>query len=80
MRFSDIIFPLSLAIATVSASVIDRRLASTLQNGRGDAQKLYEQLQGPTASSNCMDGETTWVSDQLAQCAGDKFVVNEEGT
>jgi hypothetical protein len=33
MRFSDIVFPLSLAFATVSAGVVDSQVA-TLQNER----------------------------------------------
>ena len=75
MRFSDIIFPLSLAIATVSAGVVNRSADSTLQDGR-DAQKLNQQwqFQGLTVSSKCMTGETTCVNGHLAQCVGDKFV------
>jgi hypothetical protein len=77
MRFADIIFPLSLAVAAVSAGVVDRRVASALQNGRGDAQKLIHRL---TVSSKCMAGETACVSGQPAQCVGNEFVVNRQGT
>jgi hypothetical protein len=79
MRFSVIISLLSLAVATVSAAVVDRRVASTLQNGR-DAHNLNQQFQGLSTSSKCMAGETACVSGQLAQCIGDKFVVNEQET
>jgi len=72
MRFSDVIFPLSLTVATVSAGVVDRRAAFTLQNGL-DAQKLNQQFQTLTASSTCTSGETACVNGQLAQCAGNKF-------
>ena len=41
MRFSNVIFPLSLTVATVSAGVVNRRAAFTLQNGL-DAQKLNQ--------------------------------------
>ena len=73
MRFPDIIFSLSLAIATVSAGVVNRSADSTLQDGR-DAQRLNQQFQGLTVSSKCMAGETKCVNGRLAQCVGDKFV------
>jgi hypothetical protein len=75
MRFSDVIFPLSLAVATVSAGVVNRRAAFTLQNGQ-DAQKLNQQFQGLTASSTCTAGETACVQGQLAQCVGNQFVLS----
>ena len=73
MRFSDIIFPLSFAIATVSAGVVNRSADSTLQDGR-DAQRLNQQFQGLTVSSKCLIGETICVNGRLSQCVGDKFV------
>jgi hypothetical protein len=81
MLFSDIIFPLSLAVATVSAGVVDCRATFTLpgQNVH-DAQQLNQQFQGLTASSKCMTGETVHISDQLAQCVGDTSVINNKGT
>ena len=72
MRFSDVILPLSLTVATVSAGVVNRRVAFTLQNGL-DAQKLNQQFQGLTASSTCTSGETACVNGQLAQCVGGQF-------
>ena len=72
MRFSNIIFPLTLAIATVSASVVNRSAGSTLQDGH-DAQKLNQQFQGLTVSSKCMTGETACVNGHLEQCVSDKF-------
>ncbi|KAN0127995.1 hypothetical protein V8E53_014172, partial [Lactarius tabidus] len=79
MRFSDIIFLLSLSIATVSAAAVDRRVASTLQNGR-DVQNLNQKFQGLSAISKCIASETGCVSGQLAQCVGDKFVVDKHET
>lgn len=74
MRFSDVIFPFSLAVATVSAGVVDRRAAFTLQNGL-DAQALNQKFQGLTASSACTTDETACVSGQLAKCVDGKFVL-----
>ena len=73
MRFSDIIFPPSLAIAIVSAGVVNRSADSTLQDGR-DAQGLNQQFQGLTVSSKCIPGETKCVNGHLAQCVSDKFM------
>ena len=75
MRFSAVIFPLSLAVATASAGVVNRRAAFTLQNGL-DAQKLNQQFQGLTASSTCTSGQTACVQGQLAQCVGGKFALS----
>jgi hypothetical protein len=75
MRFSDVIFPLSLTIATVSAGVVDRSADFTLQDGL-DAQELNRQFQGLNTSSECMTGETACVNDQLAQCVGNKFILS----
>ena len=72
MRFSNVIFPLSLTVVTVSAGVVNRRAAFTLQNGL-DAQKLNQKFQGLSASSTCTSGETACVNGQLAQCVGNKF-------
>jgi hypothetical protein len=76
MRFSVIISLLSLAVATVSAAVVDRLVASTFQNGQNPNQNF----QGLSTSSKCMAGETAGVSGQLAQCVGGKFVANEQET
>jgi hypothetical protein len=72
MRFSDIVFPLSLAFATVSAGVVDSQVA-TLQNERSTT------IPRVTASYKCMTGETACINGQLAQCVGDKFVINRQG-
>ncbi|KAN0129628.1 hypothetical protein V8E53_012624 [Lactarius tabidus] len=32
-----------------------------------------------TASYKCMTGETACINGQLAQCVGDKFVINRQG-
>ncbi|KAH9019136.1 hypothetical protein EDB85DRAFT_2009654 [Lactarius pseudohatsudake] len=74
MRFSDVIFPLSLAITTVSAGVVNRRAAFTLQNGL-DAQGLNRKFQSLTPDSSCTDGENACVNGQLGQCVGGKFVL-----
>ncbi|KAN0129629.1 hypothetical protein V8E53_012625 [Lactarius tabidus] len=79
MRFSDIVFPLSLAFATVSAGVVDQRVAATLQNERGGLQ-LNERFQGPTVSSKCMTSETACINGQPVQCVGDEFVIDSQGT
>jgi hypothetical protein len=79
MRFSDIVFPLSLAFATVSAGVVDQRVAATLQNERGGLQ-LNERFQGPTVSSKCMASETACINGQPVQCVGDEFVIDSQGT
>ena len=75
MRFSAVIFPLTLTAATVSAGVVDRRAAFTLQNAL-DAQVLNQQYQGLTISSICTSGETACINGQLAQCVGDEFVLS----
>src|ERR1700735_4484234 len=75
MRFSDIIFPLSLTIGTVSAGVVNRRAAFTLQNGL-DAQALNSQFQGMTANSACTAGQTACINGQFAQCVGNTFVLS----
>jgi len=75
MRFSDIIFPLSLTVATVSAGVVNRRAAFTHQNGL-DAQALNRKFQDLTASSACTTGETACVNGQLAQCVGNTFALS----
>lgn len=67
MRFSDIVFPLSLAVTTVSAGVVDRQSATTFQNEL-------------TASPKCTTGATACINGQLAQCVGDKFVIDKQGT
>jgi hypothetical protein len=67
MRFSGILFALSLAIATVSAGVVDRRVAAMPQNERDGAQELNQQ---------CMTGTTTCINGQIAQCSGEKFVLS----
>ncbi|KAH8984055.1 hypothetical protein EDB92DRAFT_1803417 [Lactarius akahatsu] len=74
MRFSDVIFPLSLAFTTVSAGVVNRRAAFTLQNGL-DAQTLNRKFQSLTPDSSCTDGESACVNGQLGQCVGGKFVL-----
>src|SRR6266702_1843456 len=74
MRYSDVIFPLSLAVATVSAGVVDRRAAFTLQNGL-DAQDLNRKFESLTPGSACTEGESACVNGQLAQCASGKFVL-----
>ncbi|KAH9038264.1 hypothetical protein EDB84DRAFT_1560385 [Lactarius hengduanensis] len=74
MRFSDVIFPLSLAVTTVSAGVVNRRAAFTLQNGL-DAQALNRKFQSLTPDSSCTDGENACVNGQLGQCVGGKFVL-----
>jgi len=75
MRFSDIIFPLSLSVAMVSAGVVNRRAAFTLQNGL-DAQALNSKFQNLTASSACTAGESACINGQLAQCVGDTFALS----
>ncbi|KAI9445995.1 hypothetical protein H4582DRAFT_1804154 [Lactarius indigo] len=74
MRFSDIILPLSLAVTTVSAGVVNRRAAFTLQNGL-DAQALNKKFESLTPDSSCTDGETACVKGQLGQCVGGKFAL-----
>ena len=78
MRFSDVIFPLSLTVATVSAGVtggMNRRAAFTLKNGQ-EAQALNRQFQTLTASSSCTTGETACVGGKLAQCVGGTFSIS----
>ncbi|KAH9038267.1 hypothetical protein EDB84DRAFT_1096203 [Lactarius hengduanensis] len=75
MRFSDVIFPLSLACTMVSAGVVNRRAAFTLQNGL-DAQALNLKFQSLTPDSSCTDGESACVNGQLGQCAGGKFLIS----
>ncbi|KAI9450719.1 hypothetical protein BJY52DRAFT_1125753 [Lactarius psammicola] len=74
MRFSNIIFPLSFTVATVSAGVVNRRAAFTLQNGL-DAQALNRKFESLIPSSACTDGETACVNGQLAQCASGRFAL-----
>ncbi|KAI0253537.1 hypothetical protein BJV78DRAFT_1192695 [Lactifluus subvellereus] len=74
MRFSDLVFSVSLA-AAVSAGVVDRRAAFTLQNGK-DAQALNRKFQSLTANSPCTNGEQACVKGQLAQCIGSKFALS----
>jgi len=76
MRFSPVIFPLSFAVATVSAGTIDRRAVFTLDNGKA-AQALNRKFQGLTADSPCSSGETACVGSQLAQCVGGKFALSQ---
>ena len=75
MRFSAVIFPFALTVVSVSAGVIDRRAAFTLQNAL-DAQELNQQFQGLTASSTCTSGENACINGQLGQCVGDKFFLS----
>ncbi|KAH9019133.1 hypothetical protein EDB85DRAFT_584607 [Lactarius pseudohatsudake] len=75
MRFSDVIFLLSLAFTMVSAGVVNRRAAFTLQNGL-DAQALNRKFQSLTPDSSCTDGESACVNGQLGQCAGGKFLIS----
>ena len=50
--FSEIIFQLSLAVPTVSANIVDRRMVATLQNERGGAQQLnHRRRPAPTPSA-----------------------------
>jgi len=71
MRFSALVFSISFA-AAVSASVVDRRAAFTLQNGQ-EAQALNKKFQSLTANSPCTAGEEACVQGKLAQCVGNKF-------
>jgi hypothetical protein len=71
MRFSVLAFSISFA-AVVSAGVIDRRAAFTLQNGQ-EAQALNKQFQSLTADSPCTAGQQACIQGQLAQCVGNKF-------
>jgi hypothetical protein len=74
MRFSDLVFSISLA-AAVSASPMDRRAAFTLKNGQ-DAQALNRKFQTLTPGSACTNGEQVCIQDKLAQCIGGKFVLS----
>ncbi|KAI9509604.1 hypothetical protein F5148DRAFT_735341 [Russula earlei] len=75
MRFSQLVFSVTLAAATVSAGVVvDRRAAFTLQNGK-DAQALNKKFQTLTPTSACTSGEVACVHGQLAQCVNGKFAL-----
>jgi hypothetical protein len=74
MRFSDLVFSISLA-AAVSAGVVDRRAAFTLKNGQ-DAQALNRKFQSLTPGSACTNGEQACIQTKLAQCVGGKFALS----
>jgi hypothetical protein len=74
MRFSDLVFSITLA-AAVSAGVVDRRAAFTLQNGK-DAQALNRQFASLTPSSTCTNGQEACVQNKLAQCVNGKFALS----
>jgi len=74
MRFSDLVFFISLA-AAASAGVVNPRAAFTLQNGK-DAQALNKKFQSLTPTSPCTNGEQACVKGQLGQCVGGKFALS----
>ncbi|KAI0291076.1 hypothetical protein B0F90DRAFT_407732 [Multifurca ochricompacta] len=78
MRFSNLIYPISIIAVVSAGAVVDRRAAFTLKNGQ-EAQALNRKFQSLSANSACKDGEQACIKGQFAQCTGGKFALSSCG-